>query len=94
MAEHIESELARSLLVHLGGVVVHVHLVDVHAHALQDHHHGGLVDGATALFVESIKTFLQRIDLNRQKLFLLFQLSYLIIKPSEMQHSSGDCEFW
>ena len=72
MAEHIETKFPRVLLVHLRGVVIHVHLVDVHAHALQDHHHGGLVDGPAPLLVEPIKTFLQRIDLNRQKLFLLF----------------------
>ena len=72
MAEHIETEFPRVLLVHLRAVVIHVHFVDVHAHALQDHHHGGLVDGPAALLVESIKAFLQRIDLNRQKLLLLF----------------------
>ena len=71
LAEHVETELPRLLLVHLGGVVLHVHLVDLHAHALQDHHHGGLGDGA-ALLVETIKTFLQRINLDRQKLLLLF----------------------
>ena len=62
LAKHVETELPRLLLVHLGGVVLHVHLVDLHAHALQDHHHGGLVNGS-ALFVKSIKTYLQRVDL-------------------------------
>jgi hypothetical protein len=76
-----ESELARLLLVHLGGVVVHVRLVAIHAHALQDHLdttvsikngrrrqylHRGLVDGARAVFVKTLETFFQVVDLMRK----------------------------
>ena len=67
LTEHAEAEFACLLLVHLGGVVLHVHLVHVDTHALEDHHHGGLVDRAT-LLVEPIETFLERVNLNRDKM--------------------------